>query len=60
MNADFKINGIKIETERLILRPFEESDLDDFYEYAKNDNVGPNAGWKPHESKEESEKILDR
>lgn len=48
-----------IETERLILRPFEESDLEDFYNYAKNPNIGPNAGWKPHESIEESKKILD-
>lgn len=30
-----------LETERLVLRPFESSDLDDFYEYAKNPNVGP-------------------
>ena len=37
-----------LETERLILRPFKENDLDDFYEYAKNPKVGPNAGWKPH------------
>lgn len=48
----------ELESERLILRSWTLEDLDDFYEYAKNDNVGPNAGWKPHESKEESEKIL--
>jgi len=47
-----------LETERLILRRFRETDLDDFNEYAKNPNVGPNAGWKPHESKEESMEIL--
>ncbi|MGI6086124.1 MAG: GNAT family N-acetyltransferase [Acetivibrionales bacterium] len=47
-----------LESERLILRPFKEDDLDDFYEYAKNPNVGPNAGWKPHDSKEESSEIL--
>lgn len=47
-----------IETERLILRPFKESDLEDFYSYAKSPNVGPNAGWKPHESVEESKEIL--
>lgn len=47
-----------IETERLILRPFMESDLDDFYQYAKNPNIGPNAGWKPHESLDESKEIL--
>ena len=29
------------------------------YAYAKNPNVGPNAGWKPHESVEESKAILE-
>lgn len=48
-----------IETERLILRKFNESDLDGLFAYAKNSNVGPNAGWKPHENKEESLKILN-
>lgn len=47
-----------LETKRLILRQFYLSDIDDFYEYCKNPNVGPNAGWKPHESKEESMEIL--
>jgi len=47
-----------LETSRLILRPFLESDLEDFYEYAKNPNVGPNAGWKPHESIDETKAIL--
>jgi ribosomal-protein-alanine N-acetyltransferase len=47
-----------LETERLILRPFEETDLEDFFEYAKNPNVGPCAGWPPHSSKEDSYKIL--
>lgn len=46
------------ETERLILRPFQDTDLDAFYEYAKNPNVGPNAGWEPHTSKEDSFVIL--
>lgn len=47
-----------LETERLLLRKFVESDLNDFFEYAKNPNVGPNAGWKPHERMEESAAIL--
>lgn len=47
-----------IETERLIIRGFKESDLSDFNEYAKNPNVGPNAGWQEHKSLEESDKIL--
>lgn len=59
MNAEFKVNGKIIETERLILRPFCLSDLDDFYEYASVDGVGEMAGWKHHESKDESREILN-
>lgn len=47
-----------LETERLVLRSWKAEDLDDFYEYAKSLEVGPNAGWKPHACKEESAKIL--
>ena len=46
MNADFRINGKVIETERLILRPFKQTDLEDFYEYASVEGVGEMAGWK--------------
>lgn len=46
-------------TERLILRAWKETDLDDLYEYAKNELVGPNAGWAVHKSKEESKEIID-
>lgn len=48
-----------LRTERLILRPWRLTDLDDFYAYASVDGVGQMAGWKPHESKEESREILD-
>ncbi len=47
-----------IETDRLILRDWNEDDADDLYEYAGNPNVGPHAGWKPHESREESLEII--
>lgn len=47
-----------LETERLILRPWKMEDVDDFFEYAKNPNIGPNAGWQPHDSKEVSMGIL--
>ena len=59
MNADFKIDGIKLETERLVLRAFKDSDLNDFYEYASEDGEGEMAGWKHHESMEETKDILD-
>lgn len=58
MNADFQIKGIQIETERLILRPFQQADLYDFNEYASVEGVGEMAGWKHHESIETSQNIL--
>ena len=47
-----------IETERLLLRPVTEQDAEDIYEYSNSKNVGPNAGWKPHESIEETREIM--
>ena len=47
-----------IETRRLILRPWEESDAESLYEYASNPAVGPVAGWPPHKSVEESRDII--
>ena len=59
MNADFKINGKIIETERLILRPFRREDVNDFYEYVSVEGVGEMAGWKHHESIAESQSIIN-
>ena len=59
MNVEFKINGKIIETNRLILRSFKDYDLADFYNYASIDGVGEMAGWKHHESIEETKKILN-
>ena len=47
-----------IETDRLLLRPFRESDAEAFFECCQNPNIGNNAGWKPHRSLEESQEIL--
>lgn len=47
-----------IETERLILRPFTENDAEAVFTCCRNPNLGNNAGWKPHETQEESLKIL--
>ena len=43
-----------LETERLILRRFDESDAENVYLYAKDPDVGPIAGWPPHKSVDES------
>lgn len=45
-------------TDRLILREWKEEDSKDLYEYAKSELVGPNAGWPPHKSEEESREII--
>jgi len=47
-----------METERLILRPIVESDAEAIFEYCKNENVGPNAGWKPHADMEETREVM--
>lgn len=47
-----------LETKRLILRPWQESDAVDLYEYAKDPRVGPIAGWPPHTSVEDSRNVI--
>lgn len=47
-----------LETERLILRRWQNSDAGNLYEYAKDPDVGPIAGWPPHQSIEESREII--
>lgn len=47
-----------LETERLILRSWEESDAGSLYEYAKDERVGPAAGWLPHTGEQYSLKII--
>ena len=59
MNAFVDISNVILETERLILRPWKEADLQDLFEYASVDGVGQMAGWKPHINMEESKKVLD-
>lgn len=49
----------EIITERLIIRPWNINDSRDLYEYAKSELVGPNAGWKPHKSEDESKEIIN-
>ena len=49
---------MRLETERLTLRPFTQEDAADLYEYAKDPRVGPAAGWQPHKSVEESREII--
>ena len=45
-------------TERLLLRPWKESDAESLYEYAKDPKVGPIAGWPVHTSVENSREVI--
>ena len=47
-----------LETERLLLRRWEESDAEDLYAYASDPDVGPSAGWPPNKSPQESREII--
>lgn len=47
-----------LETPRLTLRPWADADAPALYEYARDPQVGPRAGWKPHENEEESLAII--
>lgn len=58
MNKPIDITDTVLTTDRLTLRPFRDSDLRDFYDYARVDGVGQMAGWNPHKNLEESRTIL--
>lgn len=48
-----------LETKRTILRNFKQDDLEDLFEYAKVEDLGKNAGWKPHKTIEDSKEVLN-
>lgn len=60
MNKKIDITGVVLRTDRLILRPWKETDLEDLFAYASVDGVGQMAGWVPHRDLEESRNILSR
>ena len=41
-----------METNRIILRPWRDSDAEMLYKWASDPDVGPRAGWAPHQSVE--------
>ncbi|MBQ9032476.1 MAG: GNAT family N-acetyltransferase [Parasporobacterium sp.] len=47
-----------LETERLILRRWEDRDAESLYEYARDPDVGPIAGWPAHRSIQESRDVI--
>lgn len=59
MDISIDLSNKIIKTERLILRKWEESDLDDFFEYASVEEIGKMAGWPRHTSKDDTLNILN-
>jgi len=59
MDQAVDLTGVVLETERLRLRPWRESDLPALYEYASVPGVGEMAGWPHHRSERDSRKILE-
>ena len=47
-----------METERILLRHWQESDAEALFKYASDPDVGPRAGWPVHNSVEESREII--
>lgn len=47
-----------METKRLTLRPWTEADAASVFEYAKDPDVGPSAGWPVHTSLDHSREVI--
>ena len=47
-----------METDRILLRPWRESDAEALFKYASDPDVGPRAGWPPHKNVDESRQII--
>lgn len=58
MNPEINLGSAVLESERLILRPWREDDLDDLFEYASMEGLGPMSGWPEHKNREESRQLL--
>ena len=49
---------MRLVSDDFIIRDLNLKDLDDYFEYAKSPEVGPNAGWKPITSIEVCKRVL--
>ena len=48
-----------LSTERLLLRPFVEDDIQDVFAYCSDPDVGPDAGWAPHRTLEDARFFIE-
>ena len=59
MTAPIDITGVRLETPRLILRPWRYDEAEDLFDYASIEGLGQMAGWLPHKTIDESRAVLD-
>jgi RimJ/RimL family protein N-acetyltransferase len=52
------VKKIMMENDRILLRPWHDSDAQSLFKYASEPDVGYRAGWPPHKSVEESHEII--
>ncbi|MCR5557867.1 MAG: GNAT family N-acetyltransferase [Butyrivibrio sp.] len=50
--------GIVLETDRLILRGWKEVDAASLFKYARDERIGPAAGWLPHKDEDYSRAVI--
>ena len=58
MDFEMDLSAVTLETPRLVLRPWRQADLADFYAYASVPGVGENAGWPHHTDVQTTQRIL--
>ena len=58
MDVTVDITDVNIQTGRLLLRPWAESDMFDFYSYASVPGVGEMAGWECHKSYNTTRRVM--
>lgn len=55
---NYELKKLSIYSDRLLLRLFTDADAEALFALASDPDVGPRAGWKPHQSVEESRQII--
>ncbi len=60
MDIKVDFTDLVIKTDRLVLRAFNDNDLEDLYDYAKTPGLGEMAGWPHHRSIEDSKEVLEK
>lgn len=52
------MEDIDMETERILLRRWQDNDAEALYKYASDPDVGPRAGWSAHKNVDESRTVI--